>query len=341
MINSHSSAPNELLDETLVTTPTLAKVECTFNARYGGIICTTCMAMVPLSRLYNHATRPLQSKKVPKSALTAGEDSNYTTQLTHGLAIGVSRAIFKELVLKELKSKLGDVKVRDVDEENKHVWRDAAVPLLHQSREIMGIRIHKNGVICNLCPDPSIAFCSPTRSTVDNHRSSCSGNSRRRPGRPLTVTGNIQTMASAPGLIRYFPVPGGGTTGWSVTQPIREEDEGNDDDVAAMLRKAKKSMVGIRATARDVLDRKLIHPVILDCGFHDFLKQYDPTELLKLWRIPSPRSRNAPLALRRLYTIVTETFFKDCDMTAKMNPSVRRLIMLCDPYVFWAIPLSL
>lgn len=114
------SVSNRLPEEKLVTTPTLSKVSCVFNTRYHGIICQSCKAMVPLSRLHKHVTTPLQSSKVPKSQLVAGMESSYTSHITHGITIGIPKARFKSMILEELASILNIGHVRDVDE---HIMR--------------------------------------------------------------------------------------------------------------------------------------------------------------------------------------------------------------------------
>lgn len=296
--------------------------------------------MIPLSRLHTHASTLTQTKTQPQSKLTP-DAGVYSGRTLHGFSIGLSKPQLIETICKELGSELGhQVNIRDVTNKNVDAWRDFAVPLPGQTTPIKGLRV-LDGIICNLCTDPLTAFSSPTRHSIDKHRPLAHPNSQGT--RKKTYHGLIQTMSHASGLVRYFPAPGNMDrtcgTGPLIEEEGEEDDSDGGDDVAMMLRKAKEDMLGNSpASAADIMDRRTVVPFFLDSGVHDFLQQYDARYLLSLWRVPSRRSKDAPLELRRLYAIVLETFFSDCDMATKMNPSIRRAIVQCDPYVNRSCP---
>ena len=245
----------------------------------------------------------------------------------------MSKEALIDVVHEELTSVLGRaVTIRDVTD-----WRATAVPLPGQITPIKGLRLIENGVICDLCTDPLTATSSPSRNFIDKHRSR--DHTDRIMTGSTTHIGPIQTMSHAPSITRYFPAPrsANGSCGLkSGMEPSIEDgdddDDDDDDDVAVILRKAKEDMLGSSSESEpDVLDRRAVLPFFLDTGIHDFLRQYDAHSLLSLWRIPTRRSKKIPRALSRLYTIVMETFFTDCDMASNMNPSIRRTIGNCDP----------
>lgn len=141
-------------------------------------------------------------------------------------------------------------------------------------------------------------------------------------------------MSNAKALCQYYPVPWGGTvnSGAPVHPDTTSGDEDDEDDVAQIIQREKRKLMGpLAKSTPDILDEKTLVPFYRDYGVHEFLRQYQPNVILELIRIPDRRSKNVSLPLRRLYTIVIETFLADCEMAVRMNPSIRRLIVQSDP----------
>jgi hypothetical protein len=255
----------------------------------------------------------------------------------HGFKLGMSRDHLINTIRTELEQKLGEaVDIRDVDENKKGLWHDSAIPLAGQLGPILGLRVTQHGAICNLCPKESVPCCGMSEGTLATHRSQTELPGHYRAKAEKLRVGPIQTMSHAKALCRYFPVPEGGAV--NSRAPAQSDtasgDEDEEDDVAQIIQREKRKLMGpLAESTLDILDEKTLVPFYRDYGVHEFLRQYQPNEILESIRIPDRRSKNVSLPLRRLYAAVIETFLADCEMAVKMNPGIRRLIVQSDPYV--------
>ena len=246
----------------------------------------------------------------------------------------------KDRLIKTIRAELEEeldqaVDIRDVDENDRGVWHNLAVPLAGQLGPILGLRVIQQGAICNLCPEGSAPSCSMSEGSLAVHRSETELPGHYRAKGEKFRVGPIQTMCNAKGLCRYYPVPGNGIVGSVVPAypdtASSDEDDEDDVDVAQIIQREKRKLMGPSAeSATGVLDEKTLVPFYRDYGVHEFLRGHQRNSILKLIQIPDRRYKNVSLLLRRLYAIVIETYLMDCEMAVKMNPGIRRLIMQSD-----------
>ena len=323
-----------------MTTSTLSKIDQVYNTRYGLLICQRCEYGVPFSRAYNHARAASQKIFVHLDMLNPTQGASEYRSINHGLNPGMTKAAWERQVQSELKAKLGqDVTIHDLNRleglklaEVENNWYQSALPLPGQIGRVIGLRVIP-GLICELCPDKSTAHCTTTVQLMESHRSRSKGHIGEFAPGTMHITGSIQSMTGSTRTKRWFPVPatrdsahkiGGGES----TSEIDGED---DEDVAELMIREKREMMGSsEPTSTDIIDARTLAPFYRDHGIYEFLQRHPRDDLLRLFRIPSRKSRDAPTWLKRLYTIVTETFLTDCDMATHMNPVIRRLLMQCD-----------
>lgn len=319
-----------------MTTPILECIECDYNTRYTLIICRLCKAGVPLSRIHSHAKAATQERVYQPNDLLP-LDMTLSESIPHRFKVGMSKDRLINTIRAELEQELDQaVDIRDVDENDRRVWYNSAVPLAGQLGPILGLRVIQRGAICNLCPKASVPSCGLSEGSLRVHRSETElpGHYRAK-GEKIRV-GPIQTMCNAKGLCRYYPVPGNGIVESLVpAYPDAADSDGDEDDevdVAQIIEREKRKLMGPSVeSAPGVLDEKTLVPFYRDYGVHEFLRDHQRNSILKLIEVPDRRYKNISPPLRRLYTIVIETYLMDCEMAVKMNPGIRRLIMQSDP----------
>lgn len=312
----------------------LARVNCDFNTAYGIIACRVCRFAVPIPNLLTHSSSTIKVQ-APKGN-NHGSGTRWQTFPHQAHIIGYFNKVqFKDQVVSELKEKLGPgVFIRDEyyrellgDKDYQTRWAEEALPHPGQLTPIKGLRTTE-GLIYALCPERRTAACVLGPS-LQRHRQVSHPGIRSADGLTREVVGPIQSFGSN-NLLRYFPCPGT-SAGQETTLPLpKSEEENSLDDFTAMIRKDKSDLLGFdlddNKLDKDVLDDRTLMPFFRNSGVHNFLKNVDQKDMVQVLSIRNLEGTRAPLSLRRLSSIVTETFFADCDLAAGMNPTVRRLL---------------